>query len=662
MLNRMDRMNVDYLAEGEAVPMIRNQKHMQRFSDTINPLHMRADSASYHTALKRTMSTIERNLLIANIIEQMGRAESDNVRDMILNYFKVPFGFTDVKAQLGPMNLGTDNIVSKLNRIPGINVDPNVAQEWFRIMSSTISAQYLSGVGTAIQNMTAVQQNKMDWGFGVITKAQEALKEDPDGWTDFIQRSGVVEFRDFFNKSLTADYIHDSIEIDTHEKILGEIMRYYAMKRIFKKNKGKLRGVYSKAKSVKDLEDILQKEIQKIIAASPNYMKWEGKNYIPSEGRVVNRKNILKTERIKKFAQKYVNWAITKEWEFSPVIKKITTKTILPKMIKAGPGALFKYISDIVANSPFTMSAGEEKIRTISFIIGVQRAMEHGIIKTAPIGELKGEDLKLAMEFGMLYSRAANFGLTPQDAPSMFHSPVGGGFVGKFKIWSIQKFAKDWNTWKKGLNSMMEYEDVLTTIGSAKQRKSWKAFFKNLRKFYAELFREFYRKDPSTGKRFRYLTSNNTRMNNHEFAQLRDFLLIQGPLTLFMDIILFGPAGGYMIRYAMRKFGLQSVGGMRSDLLGLMLMPLTITIRALWEDEDEDVTRWAVSNLLRHSFIGLGPQKAFDTIWSIMNGIINNESEDLKHGIYEAVDPVIPFRGVFGPIIKQAAGVKTKGI
>ena len=64
---------------------------------------------------------------------------------------------------------------------------------------------------------------------------------------------------------------------------------------------------------------------------------------------------------------KYVNWAITKEWEFSPVIKKITTKTILPKMIKAGPGALFKYCIMSVSPSGIISKLPSKKLKCLIF-------------------------------------------------------------------------------------------------------------------------------------------------------------------------------------------------------------------------------------------------------------------------------------------------------
>ena len=104
---------------------------------------------------------------------------------------------------------------------------------------------------------------------------------------------------------------------------------------------------------------------------------------------------------------------------------------------------------------------------------------------------------------------------------------------------------------------------------------------------------------------------------------------------------------------------MQSVAGMRSDLLSLMIMPLTIALRVMLdEDEDDDHVRWAMSNLLRHSFVGIGLQKPFDIIWGYMDAIIKGDPEEAKSSTFEMVEPFVPFRGTFAPIIREAAKVK----
>ena len=104
-------------------------------------------------------------------------------------------------------------------------------------------------------------------------------------------------------------------------------------------------------------------------------------------------------------------------------------------------------------DSNFNMSAGEELIRTISFIIGVKKAQENEKIDPGNPDDWTSDQYNQAMEIGRLYSFNSNFGLTPQDVGTMWHSEVGN-LMGKFKIWSVQKWSKDYNLMKKGWNSL----------------------------------------------------------------------------------------------------------------------------------------------------------------------------------------------------------------
>ena len=103
---------------------------------------------------------------------------------MIINNFKVPFGFTDVKAKLGPVEIGTDDIVRKLGKI-NIKIKPHVAQRIFKWISSFTSAQYLSGLGTVIQNKSAYNQNIVEWGWKAAIAAKDEYYNNSEIHTIF---------------------------------------------------------------------------------------------------------------------------------------------------------------------------------------------------------------------------------------------------------------------------------------------------------------------------------------------------------------------------------------------------------------------------------------------------------------------------------------------
>ena len=642
MINRMDEMDfaTDSLSENQEIPFIKNQVHMKRISNTINPFNMRSDSSSYRESLVRQMSAIERNLLIANMIKQLGRAKSDAVRDLIINNFKVPFGFTDVKAKLGPVEIGTDDIVRKLGKI-NIKIKPHVAQRIFKWISSFTSAQYLSGLGTVIQNKSAYNQNIVEWGWKAAIAAKDEYYNNSEMWYDFIQRSGVLEFRDFFSKSLTSNYIHDSIELDVHQSIMGAVLEYHSNKRLLHSGKS-LGGLYKNAKK-EDLEDILREQIADIIESSPNYIEWSG--IIPSEERAKARKRIYKRKKAQNFAQKYVDWAITRDWEFKPLFKNTLLSKAHKRLQNSPPMQIFQFYNNVLKEHRFTMSTTEEYVRTISFIIGVQRAKDFGIIPNKPINELKGDDFKAAIEIGRLHSLHANFGLTPQDFPGWMQVPLGGGIIGKFRGWSSQKFGRDFDIIKRGIISLKTPDSILKKIENKNVKKNAIAMNK---KFDSLL------KLKKTGHWGRDWSKVNPEMN-----KLKNFLLLQGTVTLLTDLVLFGPIGNWGLKYALRKMGLPMVAGMRSDLLSLiMFFPLTLPLRSIFDDEEDDTTRWALNTIMRNTFAGFYGQKMFNVIYSIVYGMATSDTEELKSAAYETFETAIPFRGTLSPILREVLDVK----
>lgn len=290
MRDEMDEMVIDNIAtqEGEMIPKIQNQKFAKRMSNSINPMNMRVDGSAYYASLRKIISSIERNKLLAVVINQLGRAESDGVRSAILNNYKSPFGFPDVKSGLGFMDFSSEGISRKLGAVK-IKVPARKVAEYSQMVGSAISALYLSGIGTAIQNITALQQPIYHHGF---KKVFDALFKDyakNKNWREFIQRSGITQFRDFFSKSLTNDIIDNSIELDTHERIMGAILKFYGRRRIagrWTKIPKSMQGKEGKA-FIGDT-DLLSKEIDKILEESISFKEWD-ERMIPSEVRALKK-------------------------------------------------------------------------------------------------------------------------------------------------------------------------------------------------------------------------------------------------------------------------------------------------------------------------------------------------------------------------------------
>ena len=113
-----------------------------------------------------------------------------------------------------------------------------------------------------------------------------------------------------------------------------------------------------------------------------------------------------------------------------------------------------------------------------------------------------------------------------------------------------------------------------------------------------------------------------------------------------MDIFLFGPLAWPALRFFGNRFGLRTVGGMRSDLLGLMLAPLTLTARFMLADDEDEEFRWSTLHIMKHSMLGWGPTKLIDWSWALIDMIVNNDEGDTEDFIHKSVDPAVPFRGI----------------
>tara|TARA_R100000458_G_C8277881_1_gene253615 strand:+ start:2940 stop:6440 length:3501 start_codon:yes stop_codon:yes gene_type:complete len=643
MLEEMNHMVVDFtdaVDGGQMIPHIKDQKFAKRMTNSINPMNMRTDSNVYYSAVKKIISSIDRNNLIANLIYQMNVAESKPVRDAMINNFKSPFGFPDIQSGLGFMDFSTESVQRKLGRV-NIKMPARKIMEYMQMVGSAISGQYLSGVGTAVQNMSAMQQTAYDYGIKKFASAFNEYWSDKDGeWLEFIQRSGITEFRDFFSKSLTNNIIDDSIELKTHEEIMGAILAFYGRRKVagrYLKLPGK-----SKGKVFDDFRGDIKKlgiEINKILEESPAFKEWFESMMPSTEEEAIQEMKRIRMDKMRMLIQNYVNWAITKEYEFSPLINKVSHKNILKEIPKKGFKYAFDTYNKLLTKMNLTMSAGEEMIRTITFIVGVRNAQDHGILPQGKPsdfmpGGINAKYYQQAIEIGKLYSYHSNFGMTPQDVGNMWWTPTGN-LAGKFKIWSVQKMSHDYHLIKRGLNALLLPDEAIEKIENPEVRGKVKRFFKIGGRSLASIFK----------------SSKVLRSSNPQVAQMRSFLLWGSLTTIAIDFFILGPFGGNVFRFLNRRFGLRTVGGMRSDLLGLFWAIPLIFARAWWyaDDEDEDVTGWSINHLLRHTMLGFVPNKIIDWTYALYYMIANSEDTKAQDKfIHKTYEGWIPLRGFLG--------------
>ena len=164
------------------------------------------------------------------------------------------------------------------------------------------------------------------------------------------------------------------------------------------------------------------------------------------------------------------------------------------------------------------MSDTERYIRSISFIIGIQRGMENGTL-VGPMDNIldttNGDsELRLAIRAGKAHSNFINFMLSTQSMGNYGHGGFGKLWA-RFKTWSSQKFGHDTRLFHWAY--LQFKEPVKENENDTFDWKAMKKVFKSL------VQRKKYNREMAGAS-----------------ANLRQFFILQGLPTLFFDILSLG--------------------------------------------------------------------------------------------------------------------------
>ncbi|QDP56874.1 MAG: hypothetical protein Unbinned3849contig1000_6 [Prokaryotic dsDNA virus sp.] len=596
--DRMDEYPQDIMND-VTMPIAKDIKHIEHITNAIDIRNMRTDDGVYYTYLKNIVTAVERNLATASLIENYIKAKSDGAREYIEGIYKVPFNRPDTPASFLGLDYSTDSIVSKLNNV-GINISPESYMRKMRTSASWLTARYLGGIGTTIQNYLALNQNLIDYGMEAMSDSWTEYRGDNNKhWKDLINKSGIVEFQDFFSKSLINEMAATELGTQTYLTIIGAYLNFYIERKKAKTSKQQLQAVTN-----------LEENISKALSESDLFIT--DPKGLPTEKRLKDRLKITRSKRLGNIMKKYVNYAINYEYEMNKSIKGMKLKTVPYKVL----GRLAKAWGEVRKERGFTMGDTEAFIRSISFVIGVREAQKMGHLPLGNPWEFTGDTLQKAIEIGRSYSRYTNFGLSTQDV-GQFNWGSMGNMMGKFKFWSEQKFGRDQRIIKDAYRS-----------------------FKSLKNIENDNFDL-----AAVGKVFKSLFNKKLRDTNPDAAKLRTFLMTQGVATILFDMFLSPVAfiphlRSYSYRYMPSG---KYVRGVTSDYLSMMLMPLTLALKGLFYDDDdeENAMERSFTYYLRKTMFGFAPNWAFENILLFLGmGLENNKM--IKNKVTSIASPFTP--------------------
>lgn len=562
----------------KVLPIAKDNVYVKHVTGMFDIRNMRQDQGAYLKYLRDVASTIERNRLTANLIRSLSKENRPHIRDGMINMYKGPFGRTDTVGGAFFWRGSPDSYSDRIGNI----LSGKQLHRFFQLTNSAISGRYLSRLGTAAQNYSAIVHSIHDYGMTTYVDAIKALRNHKDAIYEMIDASGIIDFSDYYSAQLVNDLAGVQVEAYVQKIIIGAMINYH----------GRL-SVDNSVKGKKDAEVEFRANIQRALEESRVF---QDTIIIPEDiNEIIRRQKDNKFSRMRFVINKYVDWAITKKFEYN----KVYETDLIPTFERVAYGGLSRMATiweglfgGVGPLRGLTMAETEKSIRVISFVIGIQRAMQPGgPIKKTAFNKLTGKDYDKAVEIGRIHSRNTNYGMTSQDVGQISQGDIGNSTT-KFKIWGMQNWGKDQRRFKRFFQSLKSMESV------DDQRIDWSVIIK----MWPELWK----------------SNKKLRSSNPAAAQFKSFIVLSGIFTLAATAML-GPLAIPIVRKGLGYLGvdhdvMKYMGSAYSDFLAVtVIMPLMFGMMLMTNDDDEDF-EWVsfLQSYLRKSFLGWGPIYTLD--------------------------------------------------
>ena len=623
--NNMDDYHVD-LQHNTIIPFAADNKHFKRISTAYDIRNGRRDDGVYYDYLKNIMSTIQRNYMAADLVKALSlikkskRIPEGDEKNGLINYttnlFKVPFHAATVK---GMFDISNESMSKRITGLFGNyfrRYTPQAVTSMFKVTASKLTSVMLPGFMTPLTNLSGIFQNVNEFGRKVLMNAIwlyfSKTKGVREGIKKLVERSGIAEFSDFFSRAMVNGILKIQVEQDVHWYLLREMTRYHDNVKIMGEEKAR---------------DAFNKAAVKILSNSNSYLKAEEISILNSN-RIDIRKEQLQLDKRTAQANKLVQFAIEKEFEFKKLLKVPGIKNLLYRKVSGGAqgvAGLYVTFLKLTGKAGLTMSNTEKFVRTISFIIGIQRAYDAGLLNRKEdwwnYSSLADRDK--AIQIGREFSYFANFGMSTQAVGKYNYNGIGN-LSGKFKYWSQQKFGRD----------VRMFKEAYTSLKSEKKIDAREFDPAAIAKLILKIIRPGF---SLLGGKVTGITPYQERLRKEhpEVAALRTFMTTQVLMTMLWDTILGGPlrlakyipgvAGPaqFVRSWLYKSGGAHPVRNLTSDLASLvMLIPLIFVRSGLMsltglDDEDEEYATWDrvfTYYMRKVPFLGYLPTMGFDRI------------------------------------------------
>ena len=544
-------------------------KNFKNLTRVMNPDYMRVDEDVVGDYIQEMSRAVTRNKAVIAVGKALLKAKKANVNDNTIN------------ASMGIFNT-TFYTPQAASQFMGIDMNPNKVSQQLASVGINLSGRQLTNFFNAL---SAYSTFNLLWGplQGMVNATAYALKLDRSGM-EMVFDAEMQMWKDHPNYEFWEKLTRDA-GMDTFQDFVGSYFNRVLRPHEVDANKKQIQRLKSLIKEAKRTGKV--------------------KN-------LVNYKNQLKntTEgKYRQFFNKAAQYAITRQLDF-------TENASLYKKSLAGLSKLSRYVP--------TIDATENMLRKRSFVIGAMQAVKSG--------RAARWDSKEAIEAGIDYAMATDFGLSHQHVGAALRGPLAGSTINKMKIWHNQKTGSNWRTLR---NSTISITSGLKNPNSLENKisNSFKLGMSGIKVSADMIFNWNPLISAFGGGPFRGSQRAQRSVNPYTATHFSRFMR-EGFVTAIMDLVIFAPGATFAgSRFAKRQFfdnrtlgkGMQGMGNSTISL-GIGLAQWSKFLLTGREEDKPDEDRSIFQKALRAGPLGIGGMSTIALIMYVHQRLFDKDA------------------------------------
>ena len=284
----------------------------------------------------------------------------------------------------------------------------------------------------------------------------------------------------------------------------------------------------------------------------------------------------------------------------------------------------FKGASDLSRKFAPTIDDTENMLRSRSFVIGAMQAVKSG--------RALRWDSKEAIEAGIDYAMATDFGLSHQHVGAALRGPLAGSTINKMKIWHNQKSGSNWRTMRNA---------VISTTSGLKNPNTLENKFTNAMKIGFSGIKIpmnfLFNFNPFVVGAGKGSLKAQRDVNPYTATNFSRFIR-EGLTTALMDLVIYAPGATWAVsNFAKRQFfdnrtlgkGMQGMGNSTISL-GIAISQWSLFLLSGKEEDkpDDDVSLF--QRALRAGPMGIGGMSAIAAIMYVHQKMFDKDAAEAK--------------------------------